>query len=86
MSDVRSIFNKLGICNSQQIVAKMILKKPKDFILIAKVKDFKYDEEDTKVIFERCEQTEKFPNDTATENPVEYMIYIKHIKSVERFD
>lgn len=71
---------RLSIMLSKDFKTLITMKSKKHEPFIAKVKDFLYDEDDTKVIFQRCEET-KFPDDIENE---EYTTYIKNITSVDR--
>ena len=71
---------RLSIMLSKDFKTLITMKSKKHGPFIAKVKDFLYDEDDTKVIFQRCEET-KFPDDIENE---EYTTYIKNITSVDR--
>ena len=63
----------------EKAVIKMKAKKMESFV--ASVIDFKYDEDDTKVVLERNDKTSFFPSDEDS-----FMCYVKDIKEVELFE
>ncbi len=79
------LFTRLGIMCTKNFKTRIEFKSKKTEPFIAKVKDFLYDEDDTKVVFIRCEET-RFPNDTEKDINQEYSTYIKNLKSVDRYD
>jgi len=82
--DTERLFMRLGIMHTKQFKTEIALKSKRYEPFIAKVKDFLYDEDDTKVVFIRCEET-NFPDDNEEQQQEEFTTYIKNIKSVDRF-
>lgn len=83
--NVEKLRMRLSIMLSKDFKTLITMKSKKYEPFIAKVKDFLYDEDDTKVIFQRCDET-KFPGDTEDDEKKEYTTYIKNIKSVDRHE
>lgn len=52
-------------------------------MIIAKVGEFLFDEDDTKITLLRCEET-IFPNDEK-EKQMQYVVYMKDINQVDRW-
>ena len=77
--DEEKLFMRLGIMHTKEFKTQIVMKSKRYEPFIAKVKDFLYDEDATKVIFQRCEET-SFPDDTEDEPQDEYMTYIKNIQ------
>ena len=76
------LFTRLGIMKTKGFKTKIVMKSKRLGEFIAKVDDFFYDEDDTKVSFKRCNET-VFPAED--ENAETYITYIKNIKSVDRY-
>ncbi len=76
---------RLSIMRTKGFKTKIEFKSKKIQPFVAIVKDFLFDEDDTKVVFIRCEET-RFPNDTEIDINQEYSTYIKNLKSVDRYD
>ncbi len=84
MSDIRKISNRLFILQEMEAKVLLQMKSKKVPTLLAKVGDFLLDEEDTKVVLLRCEET-IFPNDENGKQD-QYISYLKNIKQVDRFE
>lgn len=84
MADTRKIFTRLGILQRQDAKVLLQMKNKKVPTLVAKVGDFLFDEDDTKVVLLRCEGT-TFPNDEKGKQD-QYITYLKNIKQVDRFE
>lgn len=82
--DQETIFNRLGISHSEQYKVLITLKSRKYKPFVALVSDFNYDEDDTKAIFSRSDET-VFPSDTDEVKNDQYMTYLKNIKQVDRY-
>ena len=63
MADIGKIRTRLGILQRQDAKVLLQMKSKKVPTIIAKVGDYLFDEEDTKVVLLRCEET-IFPNDS----------------------
>lgn len=85
MSVTSPIGMKLTMYQSNNMTPLVTLKSKKHAPFIAEIKDFLFDEEDTKVVFKRCDQTVAFPNDDGVHQE-EFTTYIKNIKEVRRSD
>jgi hypothetical protein len=81
MSRTDELFMELSMYKNAKSTVKVILKDKKTAGFITKVREFKSDEDDTKVIFVRCEATTNYPSEEET-----FMTYIKNIKEVEFLD
>lgn len=77
-------FTRLGILFRQGAKVLLQMKSKKTPTIVAKVGDFLYDENDTKVVLLRCEET-VFPNDEKGKQE-QYVTYIKNIRQVDRFE
>ncbi|MEM7185442.1 MAG: hypothetical protein AAF466_02190 [Bacteroidota bacterium] len=82
--DTDKLFMRLGIMQTKEFKTEIAMKSKRVEPFVAKVKDFLYDEDDTKVVFVRCEET-VFPDDSEENSAEEYTTYIKNIKSVDRY-
>jgi hypothetical protein len=80
---VEEIRMTLSIIEDADFKAIITLKSKKSEPFIAKVADFNYDEDDTKVILKRCEET-VFPNQILDVVEDNYTLYLKNIKEVHR--
>lgn len=76
---------RLSIMQSADFKTKITLKSKKYVPFISKVENFNYDEDDTKVILKRCEET-IFPNEVKDDQQEIYVLYIKDIKEVDRHE
>lgn len=74
---------RLSIMLQQDFKSSIKFKKIRYAPFVAKVQGFLLDEDEPKVIFQRCEET-LFPNETPTHKPETYTAYIKDIHLVER--
>lgn len=84
MTDTRKTFTRLGILQRQNAKVLLQMKSKKVPTIIAKVGDFLFDEDDTKVVLLRCEES-IFPNDEKGKQD-QYVSYLKNIKQVDRFE
>lgn len=84
MSNERTIFTRLGILQRQDAKVLIQMKNKKTPTIVAKVGDFLFDENDSKVTLLRCEET-VFPNDENGKQE-QYITYLKTIKQVDRFE
>jgi len=82
--DTERLFMRLGIMHTKEFKTEIAMKSKRYEPFVAMVKEFLYDEDDTKVIFKRCEET-SFPDDDEDQQLDEYTAYIKNIKSVDRY-
>jgi len=82
--DTERLFMRLGIMQTKDFKTEIKMKSKRYEPFIAKVKDFLYDEDDHKVVFQRCEETQ-FPDDSEDQKKDTYTTYIKNIKSVDRY-
>lgn len=76
-------FTRLGILQRQGAKVLLQMKNKKTPTIVAKVGDFLFDENDTKVVLLRCEES-VFPNDEQSKQD-QYVTYFKDIKQVDRF-
>jgi hypothetical protein len=85
MSNAKTESNKTRIFILKEEDAKIRIKMKRKINpeFIAKAGDFLFDEDDTKIVFLRCEET-VFPNDEK-EKQDKYIVYIKDIIQVDRF-
>lgn len=84
MSNDRKIRMRLGILQGENAKVLLQMKNKKTPTIVAKVGDFLFDEDDTKVVLIRCEET-VFPNDDEGKQE-EYITYLKNINQVDRFE
>lgn len=75
----------LGIMKTKDFKTAITFKNKKEPSFVAKVQNFLYDEDATKVVFKRCEET-VLPTDTAETKSAEFVSYIKDLKTVDRYN
>lgn len=75
----------LSIIKTCKFMAIIILKSKRVEPIIAKVNSFEYKGGETKVILKRCEGT-VFPGDTDDSKQENYILALKDIKHVDKFD
>ena len=81
---VEKIRMRLSIMQFENYKAILTLKSTKFDPFIAIVDDFDYSEDNTKVILKRCEET-IFPNQTVDNIQDSFILYIKDIKEVNKY-
>ncbi len=83
--DTERLRMRLNIMKMKDFKAAIVLKSKRLEPFIAKVSEFLYDEDDTKVVFMRTPET-VFPTDKEDSEENTYTSYIKNIKSVVRYE
>lgn len=82
---VEQLRMRLSIMKMKEFKATIVMKDKKFSPFIAMVDDFDFQEDEPKVVFNRCDETVAFPNDTKKEKQDTFLTYIKNIKSVDRY-
>ncbi len=85
MSSYKEIFMHCSMLKSDGDIGHFILKGKQPDI-VANVAGFDFEEEDGKVILQRCEHTQSFPNDLPFNAQERYALYMKDIKQVDIFE
>lgn len=85
MNPTDRLFMRLDIMKMSDFKTRIQMKSKRHKPFIAQVKEFLYDEDDTKVVLKRCKETSFPGEDNDSAKAEEFMVYIKDIKSVDRF-